>query len=567
MPNFSFDIFPKSWAALLFAAILCFPALAKTESAESIIISEIMFNPDGDENAREFVEIQNLSGADISLEGFSIGDGAGFDKLIPAENGWIVPSGGFAVIFDPDYFTCEDYFDIPVSIPLFTIADKAIGDRGLSNSTAETVYLISSAGDTLSRTSYSLDCPPGHSWECIIPDKGSEITNFNSSAETGGTPGRKNSATPDGFNPALTTTSISFDSLAVKAGQNLEISVSWLNGGLSPSSGIHVKIQIEPGICSASLTFTEETAPGLLSAPQKTEIGPLPGGRLTLKAFISNPELQNTVDDTLSLTIDVPVPENTVILNEVMAAPSSGNPEWVELLNTGAYPVNLRDWTISDSSDLSSAKIPGDTFIAPSGLAVISKIPINGLPESTPNPLSSVFPTLNNDIHSVYLFDFLGAPLDSMSYENAETGKSFELISPELRGRKTSWDICVSPDGSTPGKPNSINYSSVPPEKRDSENIELSIRPNPFREDTTVSYKLPFPLARVKLIVFDRHGRQVATLREEDESGSEWRGNWNGRSDNARLSAGPYILYLEALDKKSGRVCTVKKPLVIAARL
>ncbi len=63
------------------ALLLCVSGHA---SAQDVIISEIMFNPDGDENAREFVEIMNRSEADISIEGWMAGDGAAWDEIIPA---------------------------------------------------------------------------------------------------------------------------------------------------------------------------------------------------------------------------------------------------------------------------------------------------------------------------------------------------------------------------------------------------------------------------------------------------------------------------------------------------
>ena len=101
-------------------------------AGNNLVISEIMFNPDGDENAREFVEILNRSSESVSLEGYSIGDGTGFDALVAVSDGeWIVPPGSYALIMDPDYFTAdEQYESIPEDITLFTVGDKALGSRG-----------------------------------------------------------------------------------------------------------------------------------------------------------------------------------------------------------------------------------------------------------------------------------------------------------------------------------------------------------------------------------------------------------------------------------------------------
>ena len=79
---------------------------------------------------------------------------------------------------------------------------------------------------------------------------------------------------------------------------------------------------------------------------------------------------------------------------------------------------------------------------------------------------------------------------------------------------------------------------------------------------------LPFPLARVRLLVYDRRGRLVASLRDTHESGAEWSGEWDGRDDDGDpLAAGPYILHLEAFDKSDGAVRTARTMIVIGARL
>jgi hypothetical protein len=235
--------------------------------AETIVINEVMFNPDGDENAREYVELINLSEEPVSLEGFIIGDGTGFDAIIPAqENQWTVPAGSFALIVDPDYFDSGELYEgIPPDTPLFTVGDKAIGSRGLSNSTAEPVSLISSAGDTLSVITYSLDCPPGHSWERIIPESGGAGTNFAPSVKTGGTPGRSNSVTPSAYNPALDEGSIRFIPPNPRMGEELRIAVSYRNNGLEPVSEAEVAVRLAPDTHIGAVSFTEEVKPGEVS--------------------------------------------------------------------------------------------------------------------------------------------------------------------------------------------------------------------------------------------------------------------------------------------------------------
>ncbi|MFC1489988.1 lamin tail domain-containing protein [Candidatus Latescibacterota bacterium] len=460
----------SSQAIICIAAVITVILIAPAFSlSQTIVISEIMFNPDGNENAREYVEILNLTEDDMSLEGFSIGDGEGFDTIIPApDEDYIVPAGSYALIIDPDYFTAgEEYTLIPPGTPLFTVDDSAIGNRGLSNSTAETVSLISDSGDTLSAVSYSLDCAAGYSWEKILPGGSETIDNFKQSLVRDGTPGRENSA--------------------------------------------------------------------------------------------SHPP--------------TPVPPGTIVINEVMAAPADGNAEWIELYNTSESSVDLFVWKISDSSVETGGIIEEHVFIGPKGYAVISGTLLDSsnapdiLDESTVIVVDN-FPALNNDGDIIRLFDYGNEPADSMSYEDVSQGLSFERISTVGSGASKRWDVCVDPLGSTPGALNSIDNSAITENNGDqTDTIELTVSPNPFSDRTTISYTLSFPLSRVNMYVYDRRGRLITKLRDAEESGSSWTGEWDGRANGENLPAGPYILNIEALDKNTGTVHNERKTIVIGRNL
>lgn len=555
----------EHYVRFIFLAFLMLPSYAYSQE---IVITEVMFNPNGNENVREFVEILNLSEVDIPLEGFLIGDGTGFDLIIPAEGGsWIVPKGAFALIIDPDYFTAgEPYSEIPATTPLFTVDDSAIGNRGLSNSTAEPVYLISAEGDTLSVVNYSLDCSPGHSWEKIIPHGGESMDNFKQSIEEEGTPGKKNSVTPPPQNPALDEGSIRFNPLQPQMNDEIEIIVSYRNAGLEPVSDVEVKVWILPDIPAGMADFSEIVKPGEISEEVTLFIDALPGGRLAFTAaVISDVNNEISEDDTVMVMLDVAVPTGTIFLNEVMAAPEEGDPEWIELYNQKNTAVDLYHWNLSDSKGTPIGLITEHVFIAGKGYAVISGGALNyDVPDISPVVIVDNFPALNNDGDTVKLFDFTKELVDSMVYEEVSSGYSFELISTEMSGDVSGWDISVNPRGATPGTLNSIDYpTTVEGEGSKTGRLELSVTPNPFSDMATISYSLPFPLARVRLYVYDRRGRLIIKLRDSDESGSTWTGTWDGRNNGSQLPAGPYILNFEVLDKRSGKVFNERKTIVI----
>ena len=532
-----------------------------------LVINEIMFNPDGNENAREFVEILNLSEEAVFLEGFILGDGTGFDAIKPVgDSAWVVSGGSYALIMDPDYFDAgEPYSGIPANTPLFTVVDNALGSRGLSNSTAESVYLISGTGDTLSVVTYSIDCPPGHSWERIIPSGGDTISNFAPSVDVEGTPGRKNSVTISGPNPALEDGSIRFNPSRPAIGENLEVIVSCRNRGIEPVSGVEVMVWISPDIQVGRVIFPEEIEAGEVSSEASLNISFLPGGYLMFTGIVSYSENNTpTGDDTLHVNLNVPVPTGTVILNEVMAAPMDGEPEWIEVMNTGTIPVDLYNWGVIDRKSTTPGMVTDHVFICGNGYAVLAgkTLPVL-LPEQAVFVQIKHFPQLNNDSDSVTLLDFIGAVADSMGYENAPENFSLERISEDFYSGVSGWDNSVDVSGATPGRKNSIVFTEAEKKK----GLTLTVDPNPFSDHVTISYELPFPLARVSLYVYDRRGRLVTKFRDAEESGSVWSGTWDGRVGGSRLPAGPYILNFEVLDKRTGRMVTERKIVVIASYL
>jgi hypothetical protein len=554
------------FGALTFLTIFLFYS---TAYSGSLVISEIMFNPNGNENAREFVEILNRSAEPVSLEGCLIGQGDSFDKIILVNgSAWTVPPGGFALIMDPDYFSAgEPYSGIPDSTPFFTVPDKAIGTGGLSNTNPKPVYLLSAKGDTLSEVLYSPDCPAGHSWERVNPG-GGEAGNFRPSRDAGGSPGKMNSVTPPPHNPALTGDTIRFGTQP-KMGEGFDLFVSYLNGGLSPLSGIIVAVQITPDTSLGRVTFSGEVAPGEKSSEQILHIPALPGGFLEIQAAIVSPDSTNRAsDDTVRVDLDVPVPAGTIILNEIMAAPVDG-PEWVELLNTGISPVSLRGWRITDRTGKPSDAVGKDAFLQRDGYAVVTEYPgLSAVPSGALFLPVNKFPSLNNDGDTVILLDHSGGLADSVTYASVPSGISMELIAPRLRRTLLGWNTSVDQKGCTPGSRNSIFFDQGSGTGGSKETgTVLLIEPNPFLEKTTLTYHLSFPLARVRILVYDRRGREVAIIRDSAESGFTWSGTWDGRSAGRKLPAGPYILYLEALNKTTGKMTVVKKTIVVASRL
>jgi hypothetical protein len=152
-------------------------------------------------------------------------------------------------------------------------------------------------------------------------------------------------------------------------------------------------------------------------------------------------------------------PKNEIVLNEIMYAPPSGQPEWIELYNRSSVPINLEKFHIADDADTSSA-IKNDAILNAGCYCVISRdstilkrYDCKGLLVVTS------FPTLNNDGDKVILLDSLNRVVDSLAYSPAwgeSNGCSIERISFDgLSTDSLNWHSTKSKYHATPGYINS----------------------------------------------------------------------------------------------------------------
>jgi hypothetical protein len=85
-------------------------------------------------------------------------------------------------------------------------------------------------------------------------------------------------------------------------------------------------------------------------------------------------------------------------------------------------------------------------------------------------------------------------------------------------------------------------YSGVDKESQQPITFELEQNyPNPFNPSTTVQYSLP-KLSKVKIILFNLLGQEVATLVNEEKSS----GNYKVNFDASNLPSGVYFYQLKA---------------------
>ena len=181
--------------------------LSVIHATNGMVITEVMYNPAGDENANEFIELFNESSNRISLSGWHVSDGEDTDSLVALDQGFHVESHQYVIIMDPDYFAdSSTTYDgmIPENALVLTIDNSTFGSRGLSNSTAEPVSLVNQAGAVVSSYTYHLGNIDGYSDEKIFPAGPNDASNWANSIVLNGTPGARNSVTPPDSDYAIT---------------------------------------------------------------------------------------------------------------------------------------------------------------------------------------------------------------------------------------------------------------------------------------------------------------------------------------------------------------------------
>ena len=263
---------------------------------------------------------------------------------------------------------------------------------------------------------------------------------------------------------------------------------------------------------------------------------------------------------------------NEVVINEIMYAPLAGETEWIELFNPRTESIDLMGWTIEDADSTRPRVLATYSIVLKTEAYVcivqdssdfLTFFPHVSCPILHP---TNGWPRLNNTGDRIVLRDSHGEIIDKVEYEKqwgGSRGNSLERIHPGwLSNSPKTWSSSVSTSLSTPCKQNSLHASSL------AFKPSITVDPDPFETETTISYKLTVPTAIMKLHVYDIQGHLVKILIDQEPSGSTGSVLWDGRDDEGRrLRMGVYILYLEAIHAEMGVLDRVKKTVTLAKKL
>ncbi len=547
--------------------------LASSPSTASVLINEVLYDPDGPDTGLEFVELLNCGSSAVLLTGWTLetGNGASPDDWTVE---WIggdfdrLEAGGILLIGESDVLPVPDVVE-----PL----DLQNGPDGLR---------LTDGVDVVDVVGWGLPLPPEY-YEgepaddtslglslARVPDCFDEGVNASDFAASEPTPGRRN---VEGTDVAVSVVHQVGEVLPLG---DVTLDCAVANVGALPVVGgaVAVRLFLDAAALPAATLSINEPLAVRDTVRLSLAFDPGSAGYHTAVIEASLPADADTTDNRARTSFTVGSPGCQVVVNEVMHSPGEHETEWLELVCTSGAPVQIDRWLIGDDEDLSAIDCTGsgsvssgrtagrgDRFqLAPGEFIVVARDPEVVEPRtSAPVVALSSWEALSVD-DVVVLADEHGTPVDIVRYERSWGGDrdvTLERVRPSLpSGDQANWGSSVSPEGSTPGRVNSIHVSALPVAGR------LTISPNPFTPDgdgiddrCAIRFDLPTPQSTVRLTVFDVLGRVRAVLRDHDLVASSTELIWDGGGeDGAILPAGIYVACLEAIDARAGILVTAK---------
>jgi hypothetical protein len=546
-------------------AAIC--VLAACPISAQVVINEVLYDPEGSDTGLEFVELLNCGRQGVLLAGWVLetGNGANPDdwtvEWIGGDLDYVEPGETFVVgevdvLPPPDYATPLDLQNGPDGVRL-TDGDEPVDVVGWGEPLFQEYYEGSPADDVPSGTSLA------RSPDCF--DHDDNAADFVAAAPT---PGSANSLEHDLCLVVRHPGRAIFES-----GGPVELEGTVGNIGALPTDGraLVVELLVDGAESpAASLTITEDLAPRDSTDFRLSWSSPTDGyhrGTVSLGYAVDGAPSNNTARTSFT----VGGVGGLVAVNEIMHSPDEVGTEWIELIGLAVGRVSLAGWSVGDEEDACPLEVgPG----APDSSAHVSLGEgdyllvardaelLEGL-ASCPVVETDGWEALSAD-DTVVLADEFGTPMDRVTYERSwggERGVSLERVRPDMSSRDAgNWGGSVAPEGSTPGRTNSIHLGAAPASGR------LTAAPNPFTPNgdgdaDRVVFRIELPVARAtaRLTVFDIEGRPRAVLADHAALSSETELLWDGAaSDGSPLPSGLYIVYLEAIDARAGVFVTAK---------
>lgn len=446
-------------------ALISLQTFSQTDS--SLTLTEIMFNASSGNN--EFIELFNLSYNDtIDLDGYKLKyEASAADVIADTGEGSLLLPRSFAVVLEADYDFANGIYNsiIPANALILKITDNAFGSSGMANTSSRTIALLRPNNDTLETYLYSANNGSAFSDEKITINKSNIATNWNNALYVNGTPGKKNSVTPNQIDLSLHKLFVSNNSVIL--GETFAINCVVKNIGTISVSNFEVKYFHDLNKDSLAQSPEEIFLLQVLSlaAGDSIEINfPYANQTAGTNIFIAkataagDEDSSNNISFTNMFGVTINEIRNDIVINEIMYAPASPQPEWIEIYNRSNKTINLKNYKLADAADTTVITSQSINLL-PQEFAVIAKdSSINNFYNFASKLIVKNIPTLNNDVDEVILIDSINRVIDSLQYRSVwggGAGFSLERVNADLPATdSTNWKTAVR-QKATPGKKNS----------------------------------------------------------------------------------------------------------------
>ncbi len=430
---------------------------------KSIVINEIMYLPDSGDP--EWFEIFNRSKNEINLKNWSFKDS--YSSLHPISDDIIhLKPDSFAIIAaNEDFISTYPNFNglliIPESFPT------------LSN-TSDSLAILDAVAHRVDALKYSSDWgyKTGVSIERKNPEsQSSDPSNWGlSQTNDEATPGYENSIAIKNYDLAIDSILVSSANNELFEGDSVNIHFEISNAGLIEIDNFQIQITIQKpeaipfleSLLDTTIAVSALINPGE-SLTQNFIVDSIPGGIHVIFGNIILDIDENVSNNNKSCKLCVGYPENSVIINEVMYSPESGESEWFEIYNPSNSQVDINGWQFRDANGKSNLLADTAIYLSPTSFAVIAakKDFLQCYPDFDGTLIiPSNFPTLNNTSDSLFLIDAINHNIETIYYKKdwgGSEGFSLERRNPHtLALTENNWGSSTSEVGATPGLPNSI---------------------------------------------------------------------------------------------------------------
>jgi hypothetical protein len=404
------------------------------------------------------VELYNISTDTINLRAWTIGDNSTRSR-ITSEDVFMSPNVYVTLASDSAMLAIWD------ATGTFIETEKTIP---VLNNTKDSIVVRDHCDRIIDALEYSSawGSQSGVSLERINPySMGNSADNWGLSKDvSGATPNQPNSIMIKNIDLAIDKIEISPEDLI--RGDNAQITVRVSNQGLLAVSGYSVQLGITDVGGNSLLDKTIFSNTSLDDAEAEAlniVYDPVSGGLLRLRATIYCPGDELVENDTISSQLFVGYPGNSVIINEIMYAPASGEPEWFEIYNRSAYAVDLLQWKCRDAGGKWKELSQDSKLIMPGDYGIVTAH--SDFQQSYPGFKATLivvdgFPVINNTSDSLFLSDAIDHVIEAVYFRNdwgGETGISIERKDPNAPALgERNWGTSLAAMGASPGESNTV---------------------------------------------------------------------------------------------------------------